>query len=279
MSDRDNKEDDVVFIEDGDETEIKVGKDETEASKPSGDPAVSERLARAEAEQRQISNHLLNLQSQLQNGSGNQPNQQDPYESELDNIAEQERALGIQFEALRASKGLNQQNIKEFDTKARSLAQRRSDISAERSLQRVMPQIVQNNQRAHFQSLYSDVMGNQAASTYAKGRYDMLRAMGEPDSPETVDKAMNDARIQFKMPGAKKFMPTDQDKNQLSGVGGGGGRATNTNVVKMGKAEKSMAMAMYGDRFNGDEKKAYAAWAKGPGLRANKAAAKGRRIG
>lgn len=48
------------------------------------------------------------------------------------------------------------------------------------------------------------------------------------------------------------------------------------NVVKMGKAEKVMAMAMYGDRFNGDEKKTYAQWAKGPGIKAQKAAQKAR---
>jgi hypothetical protein len=48
------------------------------------------------------------------------------------------------------------------------------------------------------------------------------------------------------------------------------------NVVKMGKSEKIMAMAMYGDRNNGDEQKAYAQWAKGPGIKAQKAMQKAR---
>ena len=48
------------------------------------------------------------------------------------------------------------------------------------------------------------------------------------------------------------------------------------NVVKMGKSEKIMAMAMYGQAFNGDEKKVYSQWAKGPGIRAQKSMQKGR---
>lgn len=266
------EEDDFVsFVdtEDG-ETEVQVGKPEKSASNDS-----DARLARAEAEQAELRGQLGYLQGALHQ----QPNQQqsDPYASELDAITQQERALGIEFEALRASKGLTKPVIDDFDTKARNLQQRRADVAAQRAVQSVVPQLINAQQQNHFKTKYSDVHGNESALLYAKSRYDMLRAMGETDSPQLVDKAMNDARIQFKLSGGNKMSPTDQDKRQLSGVGGGGGRSTNTNTVKMGKPEKSMAMAMYKDVTGGDEKKAYAMWAKNVGIKAAKEIAKGRR--
>lgn len=273
MSDKENIEP-VNFIdtEDGDtEVQLDGGKSEKTAAKSESD----ERLAKAETEQAQLRTHLNNLYGTIANQS-NQQNQPDPYSAQLDDISEQERALGIQFEALRAANGLTPANIKDFDNKARSLQQKRVDISTQRSLQAVVPQLLSAQQVNHYKTQYADVHGNDQALLYAKSRYDMLRAMGEADSPQLVDRAMNDARVQFKLAGAKSS-PTDQDRRQLSGVGGGGGRNMSNNTVKMGKAEKAMAMALYGEKFNGDEKKVFAQWAKGPGLRAKKAAEKGRR--
>jgi len=266
----DTEEEQVNFIDTDGDTEVHIGGDK-ESKKDTS--ASDERLARAEAEQAQLRGHLNNLYGTIQ--QNNQPQQQDPYAAHLDEISDQERALGIQFEALRAAKGLNTENIKDFDNKARQLAQRRTDISAQRAIQGALPQLLNAQQVQHYKTTYSDVHGNDSALRYAKGRYDQLLAMGENDSPALVDRAMNDARIQFKLGG--KVSPNEQDKRQLSGVGGGGGRNGGPKVVKMGKAEKAMAMALYGDKLNGDEKKVYAQWAKGPGARALKAQSKGNR--
>lgn len=265
---------DVSFIDHGEDVDVQIGKDEPAAKTTSND---DDRWARAEAQQNEIRAGLGFLQNQIQQPQGQ--NQRDPYEEELRNISEQERAAGIQFEALRASGGLNKQVIDEFDTKARNLAQRRTDIAAQRAIQTAIPQLVKSQQMQYFRMQYADVHDNERARQYAAGRYQQLLAEGEPDSPATVDRAMNDSRVKFGMRGNMSTGPTDQDKRQLSGVGGGGTvRGTgSTRVVKMGPAEKVMAMAMYSDRFNGDEKKAYAAWAKGPGLRAKKEAEKVRR--
>jgi hypothetical protein len=266
---------DVSFVDHGEDVDVQIGKDEPAAKTSSND---DERWARAEAQQNEIRAGLGFLHGQIQ-GQSTPQNQRDPYEDELKNISEQERAAGIQFEALRASGGLNKQVIDEFDQKARNLAQRRTDIAAQRAIQGALPQVIQAQQQQYFRMQYADVHSNERARQYAAGRYQQLLAEGEPDSPATVDRAMNDSRVKFGMRGNMSTGPTDLDKRQLSGVGGGGTvRGTgSTNVVKMGKAEKSMAMAMYGDRFNGDEKKAYAAWAKGPGVRAKKEAEKVRR--
>lgn len=264
----------VSFIDDGDSTDVQLepSKKEKTESKSNND----ERLARAELEQAQLRGHLNQLYGTIASGSNNKV-EHDPYTSQLDEISEQERALGIQFEALRAAKGLTEANIKDFDNKARGLQQRRTDISTQRSIQAALPQLINAQQVNHYKTTYSDVHSNDNALRYAKSRYEMMLAEGESDSPQLVDRAMNDARIRFKLAGAKSA-PTDQDRRQLAGVGGGGGRSTSSNVVKMGKAEKAMAMALYGEKFNGDEKKVFATWAKGPGLRAKKSAEKGNRI-
>jgi hypothetical protein len=89
---------------------------------------------------------------------------------------------------------------------------------------------------------------------------------------------MNAARSQFRLSTAPRLSPTEQDRQQLTGYSGNGRKnmEPKNSTVKMGKPEKIMAMAMYGDRFNGDEKKVYSQWARGPGIRAQKAAAKAR---
>jgi len=266
----DKEDDDVSFIDlDEGQTEVHVGEKESKSSNSDADA----RLARAEAEQAQLRNQLSYLQGQQNQPQHNQP---DPHAAELDNITKQERALGIEFEALRASKGLTQEVVQKYDQEARNLQQRRADVAAQRAMASVVPQLVNAQQKQYFRAQYADVQDHENANRYAQARYHMLLAENAPDTPETVERAMNDARIKFGL-GGKKMSPTDQDKRQMSGVGGGGGRSTNTNTVKMGKPEKSMAMAMYKDVVNGDEKKAYAMWAKNIGVKAAKEIAKGKR--
>jgi hypothetical protein len=99
----------------------------------------------------------------------------------------------------------------------------------------------------------------------------MLKAEGHTESAQLVDRAMNESRIRFGMSASTSYTPTSKEKSQLIGTNGGGGRVVADNTVKMDKGTKSIAMAMYGDAFNGDEKKTYAHWAKKVGLRAKKA--------
>jgi hypothetical protein len=222
----------------------------------------------AEAENLAIKAKMDLLQYQLQ-GNQRQDNA-DPFKQELDNISQRERALGIEWETKRASKSLTQADIDNYDSKARDLHQQRANIAARKAIQEALPMLQQQQQRTHFQTKHADVHASPNALSYAKGTYEQLRAMGHQESEALVDRAMNEARRQFGLTGNMSFAPTDQDKRQLMGVSGGGGRQVADNTVKMGKSEKAMAMAMYGEAFNGDENKVYKKWAEKIGIKAKR---------
>lgn len=264
----------VSFIEDDGATLVTVGKE-----KEGGGRADDERWRQAEESQQRLARGFDELRSRL-TGGGTQPSTQapsgDPWKSQEDAITEEERALGIQWEAHKVAKTLDGNLVKEFDGKARALQQRRIDIATNRAVQNAMPAFIQASQRQSYAQQYGDVQGNPQANQFARGQYDILRAKGHPDNAATVDLAMNAARVEFGLGGSRQ--PSARDREQLTGHSGT--RRTHmdpkNNVVKMGKSEKIIAMAMYGQAFNGDEKKVYSQWAKGPGIRAQKAMQKGR---
>lgn len=273
--DTDEKKDEtpVSFVEDGNETIVTVGKEKEDG----GNRGDDERWRQAEENQNRLARGFDELRSRLTGGGSSNPNPPpvaaDPWKAQEEAITAEERALGIQWEAHKAS-GIfasKPELLTEFDGKARALSQRRSDIAAQRAVQNAMPTFIAAAQAQQFRAQYSDVQGNPNANRYARGHYDQLIAQGYPDTPETVDIAMNAARRQFGLRGARSA-PTDRDRDQLTGYSNT--RRTNmepkNNTVKMGKSEKIMAMAMYGQAFNGDERKVYTTWAKNVGLRAQK---------
>ncbi len=277
----DDKKDDtqVSFVEDGDATIVTVGKEKEDG----GNRADDDRWRQAEENQNRLARGFDELRSRLTGGSGGNPNPSppagDPWKSQEDAIANEERALGIQWEAHKVS-GIfasKPELLTEFDGKARALQQRRIDIATQRAISGAMPQFVAAAQAQNFRAQYGDVQGNANANRYARGHYDMLIAQGHPDSADTVDIAMNAARRAFGLRGARSA-PTDRDRDQLTGYSNT--RRTNmdpkNNTVKMGKSEKIMAMAMYGQAFNGDEQKVYSTWAKNIGLKSQKAQQKAR---
>jgi hypothetical protein len=277
-----------------DELEIKVGEDQPSKESPvtivetDGETIVDlspqkkeeprqddSRWRVAEAENQALKARMDAMQYQI---AGNQRQDNgDPFKQELDSISQRERALGIEWETKRASRSLTQGDIDSYDVKARDLQQQRANIAARKAIQEALPMLQQQQQRTHFQTKHADVHSNPNALAYAKGSYEQMRAMGHQESEALVDRAMDDARRQFGMTGNSKFAPTDQDKRQLMGVGGGGGRQVSDNTVKMGKSEKAMAMAMYGQAFNGDENKVYKKWAEKIGIKAKKAHEKAKR--
>lgn len=262
----------VSFVESDNETLVHIGSPEkSNESKPE-----DERLRAAEQEQARLSRTVIELQSRLAGNNGNQPSSGgpsgDPYKASLDAITQRERALGIQWEAHKAARSLTPQLLEQFDNESRELQQQRMDVSAQRAMAAMAPRIAEHTQQQQFRTEYADVWNNQNANRWARGHYDQLVASGAPETPDTVRAAMNAARVQFRMPGARSA-PTDHDRQQFTGFSGQRRTSVDSknNVVKMGKSEKIMAMAMYGDRNNGDEQKSYAQWAKGPGIRAQKA--------
>lgn len=267
MSTKETIEEPVSFIEDdGDHTVVDLSPEKPDTKH---NDANDERLRRAELETQRLSSELSAYRQQQQGGQ-RQPQYTDQYEAELSQLNEREKALGVQFEVDRSANRLSKAVLDDYDQKAREIQNRKSQITAQRAIREALPDIINANQAQQFRSQYADVYGNPRAQTYAEGVYKTMLASGEQDGPDLVHKAMNQARVFFKMPSAGHMKPTDQDKAQLTGVSGNGGRSTTDNRVRMTKAEKSMAMAMYGDQFNGDEKKVYAKWAAGPGLKAKK---------
>lgn len=200
---------------------------------------------------------------------GNQTQQRDELAEAEREIHDRQRSLGVEFEVHRASKTLSAEKAEAYDKQARELNQKLADISAQRAVRGVIPQLMQAQEQKHYQTLYSDVHSNPNALRYARARFEMLAARGEPQSPQLVEKAMNDARAQFGLAGVSRA-PSDSDRAKYTGASGSASSRGGAPRVKLGKSEQSMAMAMYGDKVNGDEKKAYALWAKGPGSKALK---------
>jgi hypothetical protein len=266
----------VSFVEHENETVVTIGEPKSESS---SNRSEDERIRAGEVHQARLQADLADLRSRLAGGHSAPQSgpATDPWKAQEDTITERERALGIQWEAHKAARSLSPELLEKFDKESRELQQRRTDIAAERAISRAMPQFMAASQANQYATEYHDVRSNANANRWARGRYDMLLAQGAPDSPDTVRQAMNDARVQFRLGGARSS-PTDQDRQQLSGYSANGrlNMSPKNNVVKMGKSEKIMAMSMYGDAVKGDEKKAYALWAKGPGIRAQKAMQKSR---
>ncbi len=256
----------VSFIDDGDNTHIELPSD-----KPEPKPAPQAFNPQQNPQQQNNNVDVLNVLADIRNrlGNNNQRQDSDEFKSELDNLSERERSLGVQWEVLKSQNKLDKSNLDDFERKSREIQDRRSEISAQKALKSVLPQIMNAQRANHYQVQYADIHSNPRALQFAKGTYDRLLAEGAADGPELIDRSMNEARVRFSMPGGKAA-PNNNDRQQLSGVSGGGGRVKTDNTVRMTKAEKSMAIEMYGSRFNGDEKKAYAAWAKGPGIRAKR---------
>jgi hypothetical protein len=275
-----------------DELEIKVGEDQSSKESPvtivetDGETIVDlspqkkeeprqddSRWRVAEAENQALRARMDAMQYQI---AGNQRQDNgDPDRQEIDSITQKENALGIEWEMKKGR--MTAAEIEGYNVKARDLQQQRANVAARKAIREALPVLRQDQQRTYFQNKHADVHANLQALAYAEGSYKQMRALGHPESESLVDRAMDDARRQFGMAGNSKFAPTDQDKRQLMGVGGGGGRQVSDNTVKMGKSEKAMAMAMYGQAFNGDENKVYKKWAEKIGIKAKKAHEKAKR--
>lgn len=267
------KEDSVVFIDDSpEETIVDLSPEVKESKSDSND----DRLSRAEAETARLRAQIDQDRS-VSYGNQRQQHQEDPFDQELSSINDRERSLGVQWEVDKASGRLRDKSVvDEYDRKAREIQDQKSSVSTRKALRDMLPQITQAQQHQQIRQQYSDIYSNQHALTYAQGAYQMSLAKGEADGPQLLDKAMNEARVHFRMPGASRMKPSQQDKNQLAGIPGGGGRHSVDNTVRMGKAEKQMAEAMYIDAAGGDQQKAWGMWAKKIGVRAKKAASKNR---
>src|SRR5688572_2980974 len=172
MSSKEEKEENVSFIEDDGETVVDFS--EKDESKP--DP-VAERLARAEEETARLRSEIQQSRQQQYNIP---QNQSDPYDSELEAIDERSRALAVQWEMDKVSGRLRDKSVAdEYDRKARELDHQKAAVASKKAMRDVLPQVMREQQLQQLRAQYSDVYNNQQAITYAQGAYQMMLARGE----------------------------------------------------------------------------------------------------
>lgn len=261
------KDDDISFIDDsGEETVVDLSSKEDKKEDRSND-----RLAAAEAETARLRTQIEIERSHAYGNNRQQTSEPDQFQQELDSINEREKALGVQWEMDKAAGRLKDKAlVDDYDRKAREIQDQKSQVSTRRALRDMLPAITREQQALQLRTQYSDVYSNPQAITYAEGAYKMLLARGEQDGPGLLDKAMNQARTEFKLAGANYMKPTQSDKDKFAGVSGTGNRPSPDRQVRMTKAEKQMAEAMYIDTAGGDQKKAWGMWAKKIGQKAIK---------
>src|SRR6185436_9997127 len=220
-TEKENKEEELVsFIDDDAETVVDLSPKEERKTDNTND-----RLAAAEAETARLCAQIDADRTAAYGANRSQPTDKDPFDDELNAVNERQKALGIQWELDKAAGKFrgNQFLVDEYEKKARDIEDQKSQIYTNRAIRQALPAITQAQQRQQLEAQYSDVYNNRQAITYAEGAYKMLLASGEQDGPQLLDKAMNQARIQFKMPGANYMKPTQSDKDKLAGIPGGGG--------------------------------------------------------
>jgi hypothetical protein len=160
-------------------------------------------------------------------------------------LFDQQKALAIEYQSLLEGGKLTPEKHAEVEKKSRDIQVEINSVAVKKELQGRQASDSDHQLSLHYARLYGDVQQNPSANSYARSQYQMLVAQGEPDSPTTVDKAMNEARIKF---GMVKGKPTAKDKDQLMGTSGGGSRKRQPdNRVKFDKATSIMATEMFLD--------------------------------
>jgi hypothetical protein len=136
---------------------------------------------------------------------------------------------------------------------AERLLERRSGEQSMRTTQEVM--------RAAIRNRHQDVYTKPAAVAYAEGEFRKLRAMGKPDSQETLDIAMHAARRAFGL--TREPAPSDATRSRFAGPPRGQSTVREPGVVRMTAELRRMANAKYSHIK--DEEKRYKMWANNEG--------------
>ena len=227
--------------------------------------ADRERLAKleglAQSYQQQMQQQAL-LQQQMYQSQG-----PDPIQQELDSIYDEQNMLYESYAALQRSNGMTADKQREYQKRARQLEERKYSAMARRN-QPQQPQQQGNGAaeaiHAILRGRYSDVYDDQRALAYANAEFHRRRALGEPDSMETAESAMEAAREAFGKAqtrrGTKSARPSEGTRRRFSGPpqnqSSGGGQPTRRSM-RLDASQKRMAEAMYPDI---DPAKAHQKW-------------------
>lgn len=234
---------------------------------------LRERIARLEGA---VSRSARDTSTKVGRAAG----EDDPSESELNEIYDQQITIQTQIEAL--GKNITKEQVDRFQKQAIKLDIRKSELIAERVNKRNARSSGDSerdlNKRA-LQIQYADVYTHPRAPGWAQGRFHQLFAEeGKEDGSngiELVRRSLEEARVKFGL--AKRPAPTDNERSRYSGVARGGGSAAAGPPTKitLSKGQMKMADAAYGHIKDKDVR--YKTWAQKAGRRIAAAQQKGRR--
>jgi len=197
---------------------------------------------------------------------------EDPLERESNALWERQKALSLEYETKKQAGVLTQDDISRAEKDAREIQMQLYRVAARRELRDNAPEIQRLQTNAIYEREYGDVRNHPEAIRYAKGAYEMRVAQGAPEDDSTIASAMEEARVRF---GLSKRKVSDNQRSKYTGTSASNmGRDNNVNKFKYDKSTTRMALAMFGDEFNGDESMAMKKYAKVIGIPSAKEAAK-----
>jgi hypothetical protein len=185
--------------------------------------------------------------------------QEDP---EIDNALREQDNIAAEFQArqLDRHRPITTDEHKEFIRRARINEGRLQEARTRKVLREsgIRPQPNQIEQA--IMARHSDVFANPSAANWAQARRNQKLAEGRPDTMDTLDESMEEARRQFKIGRQRE---ESELRDRLGGAPRGGAvqrSETGRRTVKMTKTFKKMADAKFPHIKNDMER--YKAWAK-----------------
>jgi hypothetical protein len=263
----DNEEEKFDDIAVGDDESYFLKEQEQEENKPARD--FQEEYEREKAKADRLTQTLAENYNRSREP---QTQRDDPLEREAANLWEKQKALSLEYETKRQAGVLTQDEINAAERNARDIQMQLFRIAARKEFLDNAPEIQRLQTNAIYEREYGDVRNHPEAVRYAKGVYEMRVAQGAPEDDSTIASAMEEARARF---GLSKRKVSDNQRSKYTGTSASNmGRDNNVNKFKYDKSTTRMALAMFGDEFNGDESMAMKKYAKVIGIPSAKEAAK-----
>jgi hypothetical protein len=253
----------------GVEVDLSEDDDDDEPAPTTADPSVRQEKKRErgnlrreiddlrlekERERADYERRLGEIQQQVYQARQPATPQEFPEDKELADIEAANQILIEKWNLLGAR--ATEDDRKKFAAEAQKLDDRKFEARAAKRDRARAPTPAQLQAQQRTQAItarHSDVFANQKASGWALRRYHDAMDDGHPDSQETVDQVMDQARKKFGIGGRR---PDPNMGRKLAGMPSAGGRGASSPKVFLSKAEEGMADAMYGKSIP-DEKERY----------------------
>jgi|GEM_PF-6861953 len=237
---------------------------------------LAERLEAAERRMQSYPDPQTLQQQLLSRQQQQEP--EDPHRDELDDVYRQQEMLFGAYERDQQAHALTPDKVQEYQNRARQLEERKAELQYLRAAKRHGMTGQQTDPRAaarevvqqQIRSEHADIASRQDAWGWATARYQQLRYQGLPDSMDTLNQVMDEARSQFGLPPKRgRAQPTASQRAKYTGMAKGGGsgeKQKGKGRIRMTREYKEMADAMYPEIE--DDRERYQKWANevGPSL-------------